>query len=176
MDCAKLKADIERLREARNAFDEAIAATNDTGLGKIKCNKAMERTSELEDEILRAYMEDAGRYNSELFPRFHYGEKIDGFDGLISSTMKLSDSEVLVCGDNGETRILRKGEDGSWNYDGDKIDGFHEDIYSIMKLSDNEVLVCGKKGETRILHTDMYIDLDMLKQKLPEIAAKKDEA
>jgi hypothetical protein len=45
-----------------------------------------------------------------------------------------------------------------------------------VKLSDNEVLVCGNDGETRILHTDIDINLDKLKQKLPDIAAKKDEA
>ena len=137
MDCAKLKADIERLWEARDAFDAAVAETeaNDTGLGKIKCNDAMKRTSELEDEILQTYMEDARKHNPELLHHFRYGERIDGIRGDILSTMKLSDNEVLVCG-----------------------------------------AMVGKSGETRILHVDRDIDLDKLKQKLPEIAAKKDEA
>jgi hypothetical protein len=181
----------------------------------------MKQTSELEDEILLAYMEDVGEHNPELFRGFHYGEKIDGFHGIIFSTMSLSDNEILVCGYDGETRILRKDENGSWNYDDDKIDGFdnvavrstlklsdnevlvcgfngetrilhkgedglwsyiddkiggfREGIFSTMKLLDNEVLVCGRGGETRILRVDMDIDLDKLKQKLPNIAAKKDE-
>ena len=225
MDCAKLKADIERLREARDAFNAAIAKTeaNDTGLGKIKFNEAMKRASELEDEILRSYMEDVGEHNPELFRGFRYGEKIDGFHRDISSTVKLSDNEVLVCGgidkkgemrilrkgeddlwsydgnsiggfDNaiystlklsddevlvcgdGETRILRKSEDGLWGYIDDNIDGFNDEIFSTMKLSDNEVLVCGGDGSTRILRIDGDIDIDKLKQKLPDIAAKKDEA
>ena len=67
MDCTKLKADIERLREARDAFDAAVSAANDTGLGKTKCNEVMERASELEDEILQTYMEDAEKHNPELF-------------------------------------------------------------------------------------------------------------
>ena len=231
MDCAKLKADIERLREARDAFDAAVTAindTDDTSLGRIKCNEVMNRTSELEDEILQTYIEDARRHNPELFHHFHYCEKIDGIHGDITSTVKLSDSEVLVCGEisghgltrilrksedglwgydssdiiggfrgmilsalklsdsevlvcgggirRGETRILRKDEDGLWNYDSNSIDGFRNAACSTVKLSDNEVLVCGNDGETRILHTDIDIDLDKLKQKLPEIAAKKDEA
>jgi hypothetical protein len=178
MDCAKLEADIERLREARNAFDEAVAATNDMGLGKIKGNKAMKRASELEDEILRTYMEDVGKHNPELFRSFRYGEEIDGFRETVHLTLKLSDNEVLVCGSGfeGEARILRKGEDGSWNYDSNSIDGFRNAACSTVKLSDNEVLVCGNDGETRILHTDIDINLDKLKQKLPDIAAKKDEA
>ena len=98
MDCAKLKADIERLREARDAFGADVTEANDTGLGKKKCNEAMGRASELEDEILLAYMEDVGEHNPELFRGFHYGEKIDGFHGDISSTVKLSDNEVLVFG------------------------------------------------------------------------------
>ena len=179
MDCAKLKADIERLREARGAFDVAVEEANDTGLGKIKCNEAMKQTSELEDEILQAYMEDVGEHNPELFRGFHYGEKIDGFHETIFSTMELSDNEVLVCGNGfkgGETRILRKGENGSWNYDSNSIGGFDGVGCSTLKLSDNEALVCGGNGEARILHTDRDIDLDKLKQKLSGIAAKKDEA
>jgi hypothetical protein len=82
----------------------------------------------------------------------------------------------LVAPVEGETRILHKDKGGSWNYDGDKIDVFGPHLYSTMKLPDGEVLVCGGDGETRILHIDIGIDLDKLKQKLPDIAAKKDEA
>jgi hypothetical protein len=66
----------------------------------------MKQTSELEDEILRTYMEDVRKHNPELFCSFRYGEKIDGFHDAVYSTLKLSDNEVLVCSDNGETRIL----------------------------------------------------------------------
>ncbi len=154
MDCTKLKADIERLREARDAFDEAVSAALDTGLGKIKCDEVMKQTSELEDEILRTYMEDVRKHNPELFRSFRYGEKIDGFRDAVYSTLKLSDNEVLACGGSykrGRTCILRKSEDGSWNYDSEKIDGFRDAVYSTLKLSDNEVLVCGNDGGTRIL-------------------------
>ena len=37
---------------------------------------------------------------------WQYGDEITGFDGRIYSSLSLSDTEVLVMGGKGETRIL----------------------------------------------------------------------
>ena len=159
MDCTKLKANIERMRTARETFDSIATPVIETGLGRRKCEKALRQISEIEDDILQAYLEDFAEHNEGLSSSFSIGENIRGFGYLgICSAIKLSDDEVLVCGEVGETRILRR-ENGEFVY-GEKIEGFGHvglaarDITTATKLSDDEVLVCGESGETYILHKE----------------------
>ena len=77
----------------------------------------------------------------EKLGEWEYGDKISGFDQYIYTSQKLSETEILVMGNEGETRILKKNtETDEWKY-GDK-------------LSETEILVMGgnnRGGRTRIL-------------------------
>mgnify|MGYP006898692877 CR=1 FL=1 len=56
MDCEKLKADIQSLRDAQAAFEDAVDAANETGLGNTKCKEALGQASKLEDAIACLYV------------------------------------------------------------------------------------------------------------------------
>lgn len=116
MDCEKLKADIQSLRDAQAAFEDAVNAANETGLGNTKCKEALGRASELEDAILEGYLDDFYEKNTEVFD-YKFSGEIEGLSGLKGKLLVLSDDELLECGnfyDGIGVRICQRQDDGGY--------------------------------------------------------------
>ncbi len=116
MDCEKLKADIQSLRDAQAAFEDAVNAANETGLGNTKCKEALGRASELEDAILEGYLDDFCEKNPETFD-YEFSGEVEGLSDLKGKLLVLSDDELLECGnffDGIGVRIYQRQDDGSY--------------------------------------------------------------
>ena len=116
MDCEKLKADIQSLRDAQAAFEDAVNVANDTGLGNIRCKEALGQASKLEDAILEGYLDDFYEKNPEVFD-YKFSGEIEGLSGLKGRLLVLGDDKLLECGnffDGLGVRIYRRQDDGSY--------------------------------------------------------------
>ncbi len=148
MNCQELKEDINKLHELHDSLSASYKKMNETGVGNRETQRINRKVTELEDKLLKKYLDDFAEKNPEMFPP-KFGEKIEGFNHDINTLTKLSDDMVFVGGERGEARILRK-KDGEWKFD-DEIEGFDKRIWTLTKLSDDMVFVGGERGEARIL-------------------------
>ncbi len=105
MNCTELHQDISKLKEQFNILqkqynDFSNGANNDKTLSNnLQCAES------LSDQILEKYLNEFAEHNSDILG-YKYGEEIPGFNETVQTSLQLSDHEVLVTGNVGETRIL----------------------------------------------------------------------
>ena len=106
MDCKKLKADIEGLKNLRDSLRIQLDEMNETVQGdKAEIKRVQKQAGELEDQLLAEYLDDFAEKNPEL-SKWELSERVEGFeyeDGKaagVSSISALPDGGVLVGGDH----------------------------------------------------------------------------
>ena len=89
---------------------------------------------------------------------YRYSESVDGFNGYNSTSatasLKLSDTETLVCGNCGETCILYKDDDGY--FFGDDLWAYESSdaITTVQRLSGFEIMVLSDEGRAYVLQEE----------------------
>ena len=151
MDCEKLRADIEQLREARDAFKSAADETIETGLGNTKCNERLKQASEIEDKVLENYLEKFAEKNSELF-ELEYAGSVEGLEDVGGSILYLGDDKILEYlspNNGGGIVIYQKQSDGSYEV----LQSFDD---SIVGASGAELLSDGNILLKNSINTEIY--------------------
>ena len=140
MDCKKLKADIEGLKNLRDSLRIQLDEMNETVQGdKAEIKRVQKQAGELEDQLLAEYLDDFAEKNPGL-SKWELSERIEGFNNKtgakanIISISAMPDGGMLVGGIGGALYELRKGEDGKWRL-GERIEGLHFNSGSCQVLS-----------------------------------------
>ncbi len=152
MNCKELNQSIKDLESELKSVSETVDEFSELEeMDKKQLVSVEKELSELEakrDKILETNLDEFFEKHPGLF--YVYEERITGFYNGICTSERLSDTEILVMGRGGETKILKK-EDGKWKYD-KEISGFNNPIKTSMRLSDTEILVMG--GSTMLQSID----------------------
>ena len=105
MDCKKLKADIEGLKNLRDSLRIQLDEMNETMQGdKAEIKRVQKQASELEDQLLAEYLDDFAEKNPELPTKWELGERIEGLKPVfrdaasVWSISAMPDGGMLVGG------------------------------------------------------------------------------
>jgi hypothetical protein len=158
MDCAKLKSDIEALKQVRDELEESLESGS---IGRAELSRRLQKAEYAEDDTLYGHLGVFAEKNAEFFRPYVLSEPIPGCpSGKVSAVSQLSNGDILVGTDDGSLKVLRE-QDGGYVF-GEEIKGFtHKSstrgIGSIIELSDDHILVGGFEG-AKILRNDDFGD------------------
>ena len=184
MDCAGLRADIDKLEQELRALGERVETVREAE----EHDKELQEVAKLigsnsADLMLEKYLKDFQEQNLDiLLPIVTLGERIDirnadGDPARIRAITALDDKHVLIGGNNGVFYAGSYNDHGELEL-GERIDirdvnGNPATITSIVTTEDGRILIGGTDGA---FYSGFFsISIETLKQHLPEIA-KKGEA
>lgn len=153
MDCAKLKSDIEKLKQVKTELEETLEADF---FGRSTLEKQKEKAEFFEEDALSTHLVSFAEKNAEFFDAYELGEPIPGCPrGKISVISQLSNGDILVGTADGKLKVLRE-QNGEYVF-GESIKGLEDaghragSIGTIVELSEKDALVGGFHG-AKILH------------------------
>lgn len=115
MDCEKLRADITKLKEARDSLRSGLDVMNETMRDRTEFKGSQVEAEKMEDQLLGDYLDTFVEKNPEL-TSWKLGDRITGFkdkDGDEVSVYAISpmpDGDMLVGGDFGAFYEMKKPE------------------------------------------------------------------
>ena len=155
MDCAGLRADIDKLKQELQAFEIDVKAIRESkGHNKELQNVARVIDSNLSDSTLERYLKDFQEQNIKIFPAFTLSERIECKALMNSLPMVIANNgHVLIGGNNGALYVGVFDEQGKITLS-EQIEvggiknayGNPERVYSIAATNDGHVLIGGAKG------------------------------
>ena len=155
MDCAKLKAGIRKLEEARKELEAAFLGMRET-MEREEVMKAEKQVEQIEEEVLGEFLEVFAEKNEEVFWESEELEPLPdaplGLKSDVEVILSVGEGEMVVGGKNGTIMAYRKDEDGKWKQ-AQELEGFNIgstyglDILGACVTGDGGIIAGGGYGK-----------------------------
>ena len=171
MNCQLLNQAILQNEQAAQKIQQQLEQILETGKASKnqiqQLEQSLSQATQNSEQSLTNFIPDF-KEAFNLQEIYKYSDEITGFINDIKTSLPLPGGDILVAGENGETRILRQQENGEYKYS-DEITDFINDIETTLQLPGGDILVAGYNGETRILHQQKLNEAQDIRDRAGEI-------